>query len=150
MTIPKPFWWLAAVLWFAGATFLGGLVVSLVDNEVYLTPKAAPSATKPAPSVEPDAPIALRAEPPQPVVDPPRPHLTHEIEVIIAREHCAILKSQCRKDGVCDFCMSCLDHDRFLAGWVATKCKSPSDCVLLETNVEWTRENVNPGWCESD
>ena len=98
----------------------------------------------------PEVPVEFSAEPPQPVVDPPRPHMTHGLEVMIAKDHCSILKQHCRKDGVCDFCMSCPYQGRDLAGWAATKCKGPTDCVQLDTNVDWEREKVNPGWCESN
>lgn len=78
-----------------------------------------------------------------------RPYLTPQVEAYMARDQCTIIKQRCRKDDVCETCMACPDNNgRQLAGWAATKCKSPTDCVLLETNVDWEREKTDPGWCE--
>lgn len=81
-------------------------------------------------------------------VKPPRPYLTAQNEEMIARDVCTITKQRCRKDHVCETCLVCPFEGRRLAGWVATKCQSPTDCVSLDTNVDWERENTNPGWCE--
>lgn len=80
---------------------------------------------------------------------PPRHYLTPQIEQYMARDKCTVTKQRCRGDNVCEICMVCPDsYGRKLLGWAATKCKSPTDCVQLETNVDWTREKVDPGWCE--
>lgn len=78
-----------------------------------------------------------------------RPYLTPQVEEWLARDSCEVTKQRCRDDGVCDTCLACVYQNRRILGWAGTKCKSPKDCVLLETNVDWERENVNPGWCEA-
>jgi hypothetical protein len=103
---------------------------------------------QPIPVVVPLASVAAPVESAWPVINPPRPYLTSKVEEYMAHDKCTITKQRVRKDGVCETCMVCPDKGRNLAGWAATKCKSPTDCVFLETNVEWTRENTDPGWCE--
>lgn len=82
-------------------------------------------------------------------IKPPRPYLTARIEEVIARDLCTISKQRCNPGQVCETCLVCPFEGRRLSGWVATKCATPVDCVLLETNIEWKRENVDPGWCEA-
>ena len=94
-------------------------------------------------------PAALRPLKTKPIHHPPRPYLTPQVEEWIARDKCTITKQRCRKDGVCDTCMVCPYMGRRLLGSAFTKCTTPMDCVLLETNVEWEREKVDPGWCEA-
>lgn len=100
---------------------------------------------RPIPVVAPLVSVAAPVESAWPVIDPPRPYLTPKVEEYMARDKCTITKQRIRKDKVCETCMACSGNG---AGWAATKCKSPTDCVFLETNVEWTRENTDPGWCE--
>jgi hypothetical protein len=103
----------------------------------------------PPPKMPAVLPAALRSLKTKPVRHPPRPYLTPQVEEWIARDKCTITKQRCRNDGVCDTCMVCPYMGRRLLGSAFTKCATPVDCVLLETNVEWERENVDPGWCEA-
>lgn len=89
-----------------------------------------------------------RAPEPEHAIDPPRPYLTRQVEEYVAHDKCTIDKQRCRKDGVCITCFICPYDGRDLLGSSFTKCKSPTDCIDLTDNVAWTRENVDPGWCE--
>lgn len=126
-------YWVLLVVW-AVAVFLVSvsLVGAVIDTLMTPPPKLA---VAPAQAVSAEA-------------VPPRPYLTPEVERYMVRDNCTITKQRCRKDSVCETCMVCPYEGRPLLGWAATKCKSPTDCVYLDTNVDWEREDTNPGWCE--
>ena len=132
-------------------TFLAavGLMGMLIYGFMPVRPAAVEEVKAKAPAIvlAPPPPSAV-VEKPWPVIDPPRPYLTQQIETYVARDKCSITKQRCRKDGVCMTCFVCPYNGRDLLGTSFTKCKNPLDCIELADNVAWTREKVDPGWCE--